>query len=96
LEDAAGFRDTVALYGADLVLSGHDHIAAVNEIAGLEKPVPVVQVPSASAAPSDPRGGAAYNLYRIDGAPGYWTCEMESRGFAPDGKIVLLGKKTLV
>ena len=95
LEDADGFRDVIALYGAELILSGHDHIAAVNEIAGLEKPVPVVQVPSASAAPGDPRGGGAYNLYRIDGAPGYWSCEMESRGFAPDGKIVSLGKKKL-
>jgi 3',5'-cyclic AMP phosphodiesterase CpdA len=96
LEDAAGFRDTVALYGADLVLSGHDHIAAVNEIAGFERPIPVVQVPSASAAPGDPRGGAAYNLYRIEGTPGFWSCEMESRGFSPDGKIVSLGKKKLV
>jgi 3',5'-cyclic AMP phosphodiesterase CpdA len=95
LEDADGFRSVVALYGADLVLSGHDHIAAVNEIAGLERPVPVVQVPSASAAPDDPRGNAAYNLYRIGGAPGHWSCEMESRGFSPDGKIVSLGKKKL-
>ncbi|HLL26932.1 MAG TPA: metallophosphoesterase [Xanthobacteraceae bacterium] len=95
LEDAAGFRETLALYGAELVLSGHDHIAAVNQIAGNGKPVPVVQVPSASAAPGDPRGGGAYNLYRIGGAPGGWSCEMESRGFSPDGKIVSLGKKKL-
>jgi 3',5'-cyclic AMP phosphodiesterase CpdA len=95
LEDADGFRSTVALYGADLILSGHDHIAAVNEIAGLQRPIPVVQVPSASAAPGDPRGGGAYNLYRIDGAPGGWSCDMESRGFSPDGKIVSLGKKKL-
>jgi hypothetical protein len=54
-----------------------------------------VQVPSASAAPGDPRGGGAYNLYRIDGAPGFWSCEMESRGFTPDGKIVSFGKKKL-
>ena len=96
LEDAAGFRDVVALYGADLVLSGHDHIAAVNEIAGPQKPVPVVQVPSASAAPGDPRGGGAYNLYRIDGGPGHWSCEMESRGYSPDGNIVAIGKRKLV
>jgi 3',5'-cyclic AMP phosphodiesterase CpdA len=95
LEDAAGFRDVVALYGADLVLSGHDHIAAVNEIAGPRRPVPVVQVPSASAAPGDPRGGGAYNLYRIDGAPGFWSCEMESRGYSPDGNIVSIEKKKL-
>jgi 3',5'-cyclic AMP phosphodiesterase CpdA len=95
LEDADGFRSVVGLYGAELVLSGHDHIAAVNEIAGLNKPVPVVQVPSASAAPGDPRGGGAYNLYRIDGASGGWSCAMERRGFAPDGKIVSFGKKKL-
>jgi 3',5'-cyclic AMP phosphodiesterase CpdA len=95
LEDAAGFRDVVALYGAELVLAGHDHVAAVNEIAGLKRPVPVVQVPSASAAPGDPRGGGAYNLYRIDGAPSRWSCEMESRGFAPEGKLVSLARKKL-
>jgi len=95
LEDAQGLRDVIALYGAELVLSGHDHVAAVNEIAGPQRPVPVVQVPSASAAPGDPRGGAAYNLYRIDGAPGRWSCEMESRGFAPDGKLASLGKRKL-
>jgi 3',5'-cyclic AMP phosphodiesterase CpdA len=96
LEDANGFREVVALYGADLILSGHDHIAAVNEIAGPQKPVPVVQVPSASADPADPRGGSAYNLYRIDGAPGRWSCEMERRGFSASGKLVSLGKKQLV
>ena len=96
LEDAPGFRDVIALYGADLVLSGHDHVAAVNEIEGLGKPVPVVQVPSASAAMDDPRGGGAYNLYRIDGEFGRWSCEMESRGITTAGKIASLGKKRLL
>ena len=27
----------------------------------------------------------AYNLYRIDGAPGAWRCEMISRGIDADG-----------
>jgi 3',5'-cyclic AMP phosphodiesterase CpdA len=95
LEDSRGFRDAVALYGADLVLSGHDHIAAVNKIPGPERPVPVVQVPSASAAPGDPRGGGAYNLYRIEERAGGWSCEIESRGFAPDGTLISLQKKKL-
>jgi 3',5'-cyclic AMP phosphodiesterase CpdA len=95
LEDARGFRDVIALYGAELILSGHDHIAAVNEIEGVGKPVPVVQVPSTSAAPGDPRGGGAYNLYRIDGEFGRWTCEMENRGVAPEGYVASLGKKRL-
>jgi len=96
LEDAAGFRDAIALCGADLVLSGHDHIAAVNQIDGPQRPVPVVQVPSASAAPGDPRGGAAYNLYRVEERNGSWSCEMESRGFAPDGQLTTRGKQRLL
>jgi len=96
LEDAKGFRDVIALYGADLILSGHDHIAAVNEIAGPRGKIPVVQVPSASASPEDPRSGSAYNLYRIEGAAGAWTCEMESRGFSAAGEFISLGKKKLV
>ena len=42
--------------------------------------VPAVGVPSASAAPGTSKDAAAYNLYRIEGAPGAWTCELISRG----------------
>ncbi len=96
LEDAVDFRNVIARLGAELILSGHDHIAAVNQIPGPNGPVPVVQVPSASATPTDPRGGAAYNLYRVDGAPQHWTCEMETRGITPEGKIVTVAKKKLI
>jgi 3',5'-cyclic AMP phosphodiesterase CpdA len=96
LEDADDFRDTIARLGAELILSGHDHIAAVNLISGPKGTVPVVQVPSASASANDPRGGAAYNLYRIDGVPGRWSCEMEARGVTPAGEIVSFGKNKLI
>lgn len=95
LEDAAAFRAVIARHGAELILSGHDHIAAVHAIAGPERSVPVVQVPSTSATFDDPRGGGAYNLYRIAGTPGAWSCEMESRGFRPDGKIAALARTAL-
>lgn len=95
LEDAEDFRGVIVRLGAELILSGHDHVAAVDEIAGLERTVPVVQVPSASATPGDPRGGGAYNLYRIDGAPGRWTCEIETRGITPAGEVATLAKKEL-
>ena len=95
LEDAAAFRDVIARHGAELILTGHDHIASLTEIAGPERPVPVVQVPSTSAVLNDPRGGGAYNLYRIAGAPGAWSCDMESRGFRPDGTIGVLGRTSL-
>jgi 3',5'-cyclic AMP phosphodiesterase CpdA len=96
LEDANDFRDVIARLGADLILSGHDHIAAVNQIPGPNHLVPVVQVPSASATPTDPRGGAAYNIYRIDGVPGHWTCEIETRGITLAGKIIGVAKKKLI
>jgi 3',5'-cyclic AMP phosphodiesterase CpdA len=96
LEDAEDFRGVIARLGAELILSGHDHIAAVNEIPGLQKPVPVVQVPSASASPDDPRGGGAYNLYRIGGKPEAWTCEMETRGITVGGAVTTLGRRQLL
>lgn len=96
LEDAEDFRGVIARLGAELILSGHDHIAAVNEIPGPERPVPVVQVPSASAAAGDPRGGGAYNLYRINGAPGRWTCERETRGITQKGSVISVGKSRLL
>jgi 3',5'-cyclic AMP phosphodiesterase CpdA len=96
LDDAEDFRAVIARLGAELILSGHDHIAAVNEIPGLQHSVPVVQVPSASATPGDPRGGGAYNLYRIDGAPGRWSCEMEMRGITASGGVEMLAKRKLL
>jgi 3',5'-cyclic AMP phosphodiesterase CpdA len=95
LEDAAAFRALIARHGAELILTGHDHIASLTEIEGPERPVPVVQVPSTSAVFDDPRGGGAYNLYRIAGTPGAWSCEMESRGFRADGTIGALGRTSL-
>jgi len=95
LEDAAAFRDVIARHGAELILTGHDHIASLTEIEGPERPVPVVQVPSTSAVFDDPRGGGAYNLYRIAGTPGAWSCDMENRGFRADGTIGVLGRTSL-
>jgi 3',5'-cyclic AMP phosphodiesterase CpdA len=95
LEDADAFRAVVARRGAELILSGHDHIAATHQIPGAGRTVPVVQVPSASAPIGDKHGSAAYNLYRIEGSPGAWRCEMETRGLAAGGKIASLGKTCL-
>jgi 3',5'-cyclic AMP phosphodiesterase CpdA len=89
LRDAAQLRAVIAEHGAELLLHGHDHKASLAEIAGPNGPVPVVGVPSASAAADDPRGGAAYNLYRIAGEAGAWYCELERRAIAPDGSVVV-------
>jgi 3',5'-cyclic AMP phosphodiesterase CpdA len=75
-------------HGAELVLHGHDHEHALMRIDGPHGPIPVVGVPSASETPPGEHDAAGYNLYRIDGAAGAWTCEMISRGVSADGKDV--------
>jgi 3',5'-cyclic AMP phosphodiesterase CpdA len=88
LLDAGALKDVIAAHGAELLLHGHDHLNMINR---LDRPdgthVPAVGVPSASAKPGMDHDPAGYKLYRIDGAPGAWRCEMISRGMANDGKI---------
>ncbi len=85
LTDAAAFRAVIARQGAELVLHGHKHKAMLHKIAGPDREVNVVGVPSASNPGSNPERGGAYNLYRVGGKAGAWSCEMESFGFAPSG-----------
>jgi 3',5'-cyclic AMP phosphodiesterase CpdA len=88
LLDAPVLLRIIAAHGADLVLHGHDHLHMINWLTGPNGTrVPAVGVPSASAAPGTSKDAAAYNLYRIDGSPGAWTCELISRGIAANGEV---------
>ncbi|HLA21409.1 MAG TPA: metallophosphoesterase [Pseudolabrys sp.] len=88
LLDAPVLLRIIAAHGADLVLHGHDHLHMLNWLNGPNGTrVPAVGVPSASAAPGTDKDAAAYNLYRIDGAPGDWHCEIISRGIAANGEV---------
>ncbi|MDO8875770.1 MAG: metallophosphoesterase [Pseudolabrys sp.] len=88
LIDAEAFKAVIAAHGAELVLHGHDHLNMLNWLAGPDgEQVPAVGVPSASATPGMDHDAAGYNLYRIDGAPGAWHCEMVSRGIGEDGRV---------
>jgi len=82
LIDAPILRALLAEHGADLVLHGHNHEQQLMWLDGPHARIPVVGVPSASAIVSTHDEPAAYNLYRIDGAPGAWSCEMIVRGYA--------------
>ena len=96
LIDAEGFRAVLKRHGADLVLHGHDHVHSLVWLEGPEHKIPAIGVPSASArdAQHEP---AAYNLYRIDGAPGAWRCEVVSRGFrGVQGGIGEISRRQLV
>lgn len=96
LLDAPVFLRVIAEAGAELVLHGHDHVHAYVQLKGPNGPVPAIGVPSASAAPGGHWTPAAYNLYRIGGAPGAWTCEAVSRGLGDNGEIVELGTMDLM
>jgi 3',5'-cyclic AMP phosphodiesterase CpdA len=94
LIDAARFRKAIAAVGAELIIHGHDHVHALTWLAGNDGRVPVVGVPSASAAAGTKYAGA-YNLYRIDGVPGAWSCEVVSRGLRPSGAVAELSRHAL-
>ena len=95
LLDGPAFRAALARHGAELVIHGHDHERALIDLAGPQRPIPVVGVPSASEASPGEHDPAGYNLYRIEGDNGAWRCEVVSRGLTPDGKQVVEIKRML-
>ncbi|MBI5113394.1 metallophosphoesterase [Rhodoplanes serenus] len=97
LVDAAALRAVLARTGAELVLHGHDHVHALEWLDGPAGGIPVVGLPSASAAPGGHHQPAAYNLYRIEGEAGAFRCEAVSRGFTADGVgVVEIARRRLL
>jgi 3',5'-cyclic AMP phosphodiesterase CpdA len=88
LLDAPALLQVIATHGADLLIHGHDHLPMLNWLNGPNGTrVPAVGVPSASEKPGVDKEAAAYHLYRVNGAPGAWQCEMVSRGIDARGDI---------
>ncbi|KAF0137445.1 MAG: Ser/Thr protein phosphatase [Xanthobacteraceae bacterium] len=69
----------LAKVGAEAVLHGHTHKGTQREIRGPNGPIPVIGVPSASAAPGGRHEPAAWNLVTVSGAPGAWRIDVERR-----------------
>ena len=69
-------------------MHGHDHLHMLNWLDG-----PDGRACRRSACrrprprPARAKHAAAYNLYRIDGAPGAWRCEMIARGIDARGAV---------
>lgn len=88
LLDDAEFLRVVAAQGCELILHGHDHLPMLNWLPGPDGArIPAIGVPSASAAPGASKANGGYNLYRVDGAPGAWTCEMTARAIVSGGGV---------
>jgi 3',5'-cyclic AMP phosphodiesterase CpdA len=97
LIDGESLRAALARHGAELVIHGHDHEHSLIELPGPQRRVPVMGVPSASAAPPGKHDAAGYNLYRIERrASGGWRCEAIARGLARDGERVVEIKRTML
>ena len=85
LEDAPAVAAVLAEAGAELVLHGHTHLPTVHWIEAAT-PIPVVGVPSASAAPGDRKPPGAYNLFCIRGCAPAWHVELVTRGYGTEGE----------
>jgi 3',5'-cyclic AMP phosphodiesterase CpdA len=89
LTDAATFCDLLGQHGAELVIHGHDHAHSVVWLDSGRGRIPAVGVPSASEAPPGEHDPAGYNLYKIDGQPGRWRCELVARGLTRNGDSIV-------
>ncbi|AVO45699.1 metallophosphoesterase family protein [Phreatobacter cathodiphilus] len=72
----------LAKVGAEAVLHGHTHQGTLREIRGPAGPIPVIGVPSASAAPGGRAEPAAWNLVTVKGEPGAFQVAVERRPVA--------------
>ncbi len=96
LTDREALLRVIAARGAELVLHGHDHQHALRWLDGPDGTrVPAVGISSASSVLRPNKDSAAYNLFRIDGTAGAWSCEMETRGLIPGGAVASLKRATL-
>lgn len=93
LRDADDLRDVLKENGAEMVLHGHDHRHALVWLEGPEGKIPVIGVPSSSAAPGGHHDPSAYNLFSIGRVNDGWRIEQTVRGFvnetSPDAITVI-------
>jgi 3',5'-cyclic AMP phosphodiesterase CpdA len=94
LLDGPKFRAVLARHGAELILHGHDHVHSLMHLEGPVAPIPAVGVPSASQARRPGHDPPGYHLYRIEGQPGSWRCEIVARGLGADGETMAEIRRT--
>jgi 3',5'-cyclic AMP phosphodiesterase CpdA len=67
LLDIHEFGQVIARRGAELILHGHEHRAIAGTIPGLDAPVPVHGISSATNLSRAPGREAAFSIYRVEG-----------------------------
>ncbi len=88
LTDGRRLRAAIRRTGAELILHGHDHIAATTALEGPGGPVPVIGVPAASHLPAAGPGSGGYALHDIERTDDGYALTVTRRGFDPAGTIV--------
>ncbi len=93
LMDGQALREVLARRGAELILHGHGHEAAISTVAGPAGAIPALGVPSASAVAGGRHPPARWHAFEIaeNGA-----VTVIARGLSPNAReIVELGRYTL-
>ena len=87
LTDSKALRAVLKARGVDLILHGHDHIHSTTWIEGVDKQIPAIGVPSASALAHRHYPAAAYNLFSIQRDGDQWRCVQTVRGIGEDLRV---------
>lgn len=91
LWDGEALRAVLARVGADLVVHGHKHRRRIDHVAGPEREIPVIGVPSASEVGSRPDRMAQYHVYTVsrreEAQGGGFSLQGEVRGYQPDRRV---------
>ena len=93
------FRKIIAAHGAELILHGHTHVDSIHKLAGKDRPVAVVGVPSGAQAPiaAMRKPAARYNLFNIEHKRDGWTIDLQEFGYAgPGSEVALVGQKRVL
>jgi 3',5'-cyclic AMP phosphodiesterase CpdA len=86
LIDAEVFQKTLQGCGAELILHGHFHRPSQTYLETSDGRIPVIGVPSASAAGKNPRRRARYHLYRLSPRTDGWDIRVCVRSYVNKDK----------
>jgi 3',5'-cyclic AMP phosphodiesterase CpdA len=81
LTDAGAFQRTIQDCGAELILHGHSHHPSRTYLETSDGRIPVIGVPSASAAVRNPKRRARYHLYYLSPKTDSWDVRVCVRGY---------------
>ena len=96
LTDAAALQALIETCGAELVLHGHGHRAHNRELETRHGSVPVLAVPSASAAGLHGAEVAHYNRFAVARTASGWAVDIESRGYdSAQDRFTARGQRSL-